>query len=99
MKHKYAQTVACAQMHVLGSLLFLLLGFASNAGAITPGNAPSAPLQRPDVGLPALDAKHLFGLGMIETGNDDCAVGAFGEVSRYQLRPAVWKSYSNSSVY
>lgn len=36
---------------------------------------------------------------MIETGNDDGAIGAAGEVSRYQLTPAVWRIYSRSTDY
>jgi hypothetical protein len=48
---------------------------------------------------PVLDAPRLNALGMIETGNDDRAVGALGEVSRYQLSPSVWKSYSKSTDY
>jgi len=48
---------------------------------------------------PELDSRRLNALGMIETGNDDRAIGAAGEVSRYQLAPPVWKSYSSSSDY
>jgi hypothetical protein len=29
-------------------------------------------------------------LSMIESGNDDQAVGSLGEVSRYQIRPYLW---------
>ncbi|HZT22581.1 MAG TPA: hypothetical protein VFB55_06705 [Verrucomicrobiae bacterium] len=29
-------------------------------------------------------------LSMIESGNNDCAVGACGEISRFQIRPAFW---------
>jgi hypothetical protein len=29
-------------------------------------------------------------LSMIESGNDDQAIGSLGEVSRYQIRPALW---------
>jgi hypothetical protein len=29
-------------------------------------------------------------LSMIESGNDDLAVGSLGEVSRYQIRPYLW---------
>jgi hypothetical protein len=31
---------------------------------------------------------------MIESGNNDGAVGAAGEVSRYQIKPAVWRRYA-----
>ncbi len=33
-------------------------------------------------------------LAMIESGNNDRAVGAVGEISRYQIRPAIWKRYA-----
>jgi hypothetical protein len=36
---------------------------------------------------------------MIETGNDDREIGGAGEVSRYQIMPSVWKSYSGSRDY
>jgi hypothetical protein len=45
------------------------------------------------------DAKRLFALGMIESGNDDRGIGPGGEVSRYQIQPAVWKMYSGSRDY
>ena|ERR1041385_978159 len=45
------------------------------------------------------DAKLFFALGMIESGNDDRGIGRAGEVSRYQILPNVWKSYSESREY
>ena len=48
---------------------------------------------------PALDEKHLFALGMIETGNNDWEVGAAGEISRYQIHPVIWKTYSPKTDY
>lgn len=38
-------------------------------------------------------------LGMIESGNNDYAIGSVGEISRYQIRPTVWHSYSASRSY
>jgi hypothetical protein len=76
------------------------LCFPASVGAITSGTSgiTTAIVQSADD--PALlDAKRLFALGMIETGNDDRAIGRAGEVSRYQLSPPVWKSYSKSSDY
>lgn len=29
-------------------------------------------------------------LSMIESGNDDSAIGSLGEISRYQIRPYLW---------
>src|SRR5574341_2640652 len=42
---------------------------------------------------------HLEALGMIESGNNDRAIGRDGEVSRYQILPRVWRQYSSSSTY
>jgi hypothetical protein len=44
----------------------------------------------------APDNKRLLALAMIETGNNDREIGGAGEVSRYQLSRAVWKSYTTS---
>lgn len=41
----------------------------------------------------------LEALSLIETGNDDSAVGRSGEVSRYQIKPWIWKRYSRSGSY
>jgi len=45
-------------------------------------------------GLSRLDA-----LGMIESGDNDAAVGRAGEVSRYQIKPHIWRQYSSSQEY
>ena len=45
-------------------------------------------------GLSRLDA-----LAMLESGNNDWAVGGAGEVSRYQIRPNVWRIYTPLSSY
>src|SRR6266850_799407 len=45
-------------------------------------------------GLSPLEA-----ISMIESGNNDDAVGRAGEVSRYQIRPEVWRVFSQSSEY
>jgi hypothetical protein len=42
-------------------------------------------------GLSKIDA-----LGMIESGNNDAAIGSSGEVSRYQIKPHIWREYSAS---
>jgi hypothetical protein len=34
-------------------------------------------------------------LGQIESGNDDRAPGAAGEVSRFQILPSVWRQYTS----
>jgi hypothetical protein len=45
-------------------------------------------------GLSPLEA-----ISMIESGNNDDAVGRAGEVSRYQIRPQVWRQFNQSSEY
>ena len=41
----------------------------------------------------------LEALSMIESGDDDSAIGQAGEVSRYQIKPSVWHRYSASESY
>ena len=41
----------------------------------------------------------LEALGMIESGNNDAAIGDAGEVSRYQIKPRIWRDYSQSRAY
>lgn len=38
-------------------------------------------------------------LSMIESGDNDKAIGAAGEISRYQITPEIWKSNSNVKVF
>jgi hypothetical protein len=33
-------------------------------------------------------------LSQLESGDDDCAVGAAGEISRYQIKPEVWRRHA-----
>src|ERR1043166_1876976 len=50
--------------------------------------------------LPAHAAlSRLEAISLIESGNNDRALGTAGEVSRYQLLPNVWSSYSDSHSY
>jgi hypothetical protein len=91
-------------------LLVLALGGVysgvSLQAATTETNAPVHPLATNacvTIDTPVVvrgpDAKRLFALGMIETGNDDREVGSDGEVSRYQIQPVVWKTYTTSTEY
>jgi hypothetical protein len=41
----------------------------------------------------------LAALGMLESGDNDTAVGAVGEVSRYQIKPWIWRQYSTCEEY
>ena len=45
------------------------------------------------------DVSRLEALSQIETGNDDRVVGGAGEVSRYQIKPWIWRQYSDSEAY
>lgn len=45
-------------------------------------------------GLSKLEA-----ISMIETGNNDAVVGRAGEVSRYQIKPRIWREYSPSRAW
>ncbi|HWD91597.1 MAG TPA: hypothetical protein VG938_04525 [Verrucomicrobiae bacterium] len=38
-------------------------------------------------------------LSMLETGNDDQAIGSAGEISRFQVKKAEWRSVTNSANY
>jgi hypothetical protein len=44
------------------------------------------------VSSPAMD--RFAALSMIESGDNDRAIGRDGEVSRYQILPALWREYS-----
>src|ERR1700722_3505256 len=86
------------------SLRHTLLPMALVACALYPLFAARADLPATNsvetaTNAPSLDAKHLYALGAIETGNNDREVGAAGEISRFQISPAVWKSYSESTNY
>lgn len=39
---------------------------------------------------PAFSMDRWSALSMLESGNDDNAIGTHGEVSRYQIRPVFW---------
>ena len=41
----------------------------------------------------------LGAISMIESGNNDFAVGGAGEVSRYQIKPRVWRSFTDLRGY
>ena len=41
----------------------------------------------------------LSALSMLETGNNDRAVGSAGEISRFQVKKAEWRTVTNSANY
>ena len=45
------------------------------------------------VAAPALGMDRWAALSMIESGNNDAAIGRAGEVSRYQILPRLWQKY------
>lgn len=45
-------------------------------------------------GINALAMDRFAALSMIESGNDDSAIGPSGEISRYQILPATWQHYT-----
>ena len=53
--------------------------------------------------LTAVGAKaelsRLEALSMIESGDDDAAIGRAGEISRFQIMPSVWAHYSGSRAF
>lgn len=42
---------------------------------------------------PALGMDRWSALSLIESGNDDSAIGRAGEVSRYQIKPGLWHKF------
>jgi hypothetical protein len=44
-----------------------------------------------------ITALHLACLSQVESGDDDRAVGSHGEVSRWQILPAVWFRYAGTA--
>lgn len=74
----------------LAALVTVALAGYTHAGSVD---------AKPAVPSIELNSKLFFALGMIESGNDDRGIGRAGEVSRYQIHPAVWKAYSTSTDY
>jgi hypothetical protein len=91
------QRVSWGRPALLGGLFTLIFCLAVTARAVVTGASltPAASVAP----TPMPDAKRLYALGMIETGNDDREIGGLGEISRYQIHPTVWKVYSNSRDY
>jgi hypothetical protein len=50
----------------------------------------------PVINAPAMD--RWSALSMIESGDDDRAVGSRGEVSRFQIRPELWPGGNSQSM-
>jgi hypothetical protein len=82
-------------MAIILTLRSALATVAPSGGNTTPPAVASLAPGNPAV----LDAHRRMALGMIETGNRDDEIGGAGEVSRYQIMPAVWRQYSQSVNY
>ena len=82
-----------------GCFVIAALCSAVGARATLPAPDSDPTLAPPAQTACAPDAKRLDALGMIETGNNDREIGGAGEISRYQIHPIVWKSYSKSMDY
>lgn len=66
--------------------------------ASTSVSARSVVASRANPAGKTLEAAHLMeALSLIESGNNDKAVGKAGEVSRYQIMPFVWRSYKGGN--
>ncbi|HZV35066.1 MAG TPA: hypothetical protein VFB72_10880 [Verrucomicrobiae bacterium] len=106
LKHAPTRIFGFARYTIPALLAGCLLGLAPQSRAVTQSRTIASPAiakamvqNSSEAVVPALDTRRLFALGMIETGNDDTLIGSAGEVSRYQLSPSVWKSYSKSDDY
>ena len=38
-------------------------------------------------------------LSMIESGDNDQAIGPKGEITRYQIKPSTWRAYCHSAIH
>jgi hypothetical protein len=93
-------TRSLAGLGLTGWLMMPVMAGATGEGEQIQTNAIAAPEAAPgsDSAL-APDSRRLLALAMIETGSNDREIGGDGEVSRYQLSRAVWKSYTTSQDY
>jgi hypothetical protein len=46
----------------------------------------------------AISSRRLAALSQVETGDNDRAQGKAGEVSRFQIMPAVWRAYASFTI-
>jgi hypothetical protein len=76
------------KLAVLAGIIALVFSFQAMAGPTIP--VLHSPAIRDDGGNPQL----FTALGEFESGANDLAVGAGGEVSRYQITPSVWREYT-----
>jgi hypothetical protein len=101
--------VRFCRIHALGNLArlyrrlglvaaWLLVSAFTLAGAEEKGlHAPSVKGARPVAAYSASAQSRLFhALGQIESGENDRAIGSAGEVSRYQVRPELWRQFARS---
>jgi hypothetical protein len=106
LRARQTKMIRAARKCWFGALALCLLALGGQTAlAVTPATPVTPAPVRAVASLaaksatPQLDQKHLWALGMIETGNNDWEVGGAGEISRYQIHPAVWKAYCASRDY
>jgi hypothetical protein len=66
---------------------------SKQATAAKAARPPVLPCSRRRAVLPAVSNTRLQTLSQIESGDNDLAIGASSEVSRYQISPSVWPKY------
>ncbi len=93
-------TRCLAGLGLTGWLVLPVMAGSTEEGEQIQTNAVAAPEAAPcpDNAL-APDSRRLLALAMIETGTNDREIGGAGEVSRYQLSRAVWRTYTASQDY
>jgi hypothetical protein len=89
--------VYMGSLGVAGCVAVPLMAGGAEAAALIQTNTVVLAQAADSASVP--DSKRLLALGMIETGGNDRQIGGDGEVSRYQLSRAVWKSYRRSDDY
>jgi hypothetical protein len=72
-------------------------GLSEGTLEINVAAAFSAALKNATINVAATD-KRMRALSQIESGDNDLAIGASGEISRYQISPSVWQKYFFKSV-
>jgi hypothetical protein len=90
-------TRCLAGLGLTGWLIMPVMAGATGEGEQVQTNEVTAPPSADSALAP--DSRRLLALAMIETGTNDREIGGDGEVSRYQLSRAVWKSYTTSQDY
>jgi len=87
-------------MKIISTIALLFMTATVRADLV--GSSTEATNHKPvSAGMPSthVPADRFAALSMIESGDCDTCIGPNGEVSRYQIAPAIWKSNSNFMVF